>query len=161
VRRRLLLPLLILAVSCSSGGSEGPSASVTTPPTTAAQTVEQQVEAAYLRSWDVYAKAVRTLDPSGLDSIYAGKALETVTGEIRRRQSERRPAAVKVEHDLSIEIVNETTAVVVDEYVNHSVRLDPANSAPVEADPNERITESYNLTLVEARWKVSGIVRQR
>jgi len=161
VRRLLLLPLLILAVSCGSGGSEGPSASVTTPPTTAAATVEQQVEAAYLRSWDVYAKAVRTLDPSGLEESYVGKALETVSGEVRRRQSERRPAAVKVDHDLSIEIVNDTTAVVVDRYVNHSVRLDPTDSTPLESDPNERITESYNLILDEARWKVSGIVRQR
>jgi hypothetical protein len=161
MRRWLLVLFALTAVACSDGGSEGPSASLTTPPSTQAQTVEEEVEAAYLRSWEVYAEAVLELDPSGLEETYAGTALETVTREIERRRAERSPAAVKIDHDVSVRVVNTRTAIVIDRYVNHSVRLDPVTSRPIEADPNEKITESYNLIRAEERWKVSGIVRQR
>jgi hypothetical protein len=157
----LLLVVALCAVACSDGEPDGPSASLTTPPSTEAPTVEDEVEAAYLRSWEVYAEAVLELDPSGLEESYAGTALQTVAAEVARRRADRRPARVRVDHDLSVRVVNSTTAIVIDRYTNHSVRLDPDSLEPVEPDPNEQITESYNLTRAEERWKVSGIVRQR
>jgi hypothetical protein len=136
---RWLLPAALvatIAAGCSSDGG-GPSASVTTPPTsertTTTLTVEQEVEAAYLRSWDVYAKAVRDLDPSGLEESYASPQLERTRADVEGRVKDR--------------------------YRNHSVLLDPSTSEPTEADPNEMVRETYTLKEIDGQWKVVDIAR--
>lgn len=119
--------------------------------------VEGQVEAAYLRSWDVYADAVYNLelDEQALAEVYAGEHLETKRDEIKRRIAEGRAALVRVEHDYTIQLVDETTAVVIDQYVNHQVLIDPATKEPIEPDPNERVVDATTVTRVEGGWRVT------
>ena len=101
----LCLALVLGLVACSDdsdGGSpttessSSSSSSATTAPERAASTtttafdpasVEGAVEAAYLRSWDVYADAVYdlVLDEEALESVYAEEHLETKRAEIERR----------------------------------------------------------------------------
>jgi hypothetical protein len=162
---RWLLPAALvatIAAGCSSDGG-GPSASVTTPPTsertTTTLTVEQEVEAAYLRSWDVYAKAVRDLDPSGLEESYASPQLERTRAAVEKRKAANTPSRVKVEHDLRVVMLQASLAQVVDRYRNHSVLIDASTGTPVEPDPNSVITETYTLKEIDGRWMVTDIVR--
>jgi len=173
-RRRLssaLLGLLVVAplAGCGDDGEPGtPAASAPASvddagartTTTEALTPEEEVEAAYLRSWEVYAEAVRTLDPSGLEEAYADRALEVVAGEIADRAARSRPGLVEVEHDYRIQLISDRKAIVQDEYENHSVLVDPETGDPIEDDPNELIFETYQLELREGRWVVVHFVRE-
>src|SRR5579883_228391 len=47
-----------------------------------AATPRQQIEATYLRYWQIYSDAVLNLDASHLSDVLAGKALQLVTDEV-------------------------------------------------------------------------------
>lgn len=164
----MLLAALPLVPACAGDDAEGePAASVTTaaprPSTTStsvALTPEQEVEAAYLRSWEVYAKAVRELDPSGLEESYTGDALETVRREVERYAAARTPVRVAVDHQVTVQILKDGSAAVFDTYVNHSVFVDPVTGEPTEEDTAQTVDEAYSLRREGGRWKVASIVRR-
>lgn len=118
--------------------------------------VEGQVEAAYLRSWDVYAEAVYNLelDEAALAEVYADPLLSVRRNEIERRITERRAAAVLVEHSYQVEMTGPETAALIDTYQNHQVLIDPETKEPVEADPNEQIIDAFTARLVDGRWVI-------
>ena len=165
--RRSLSVLLLVLVIVGCGGSDdakGPTATVgtdttaeSTTTTAKALTPEQEVEAAYLKSWDVYAKAALALDPAGLEKSYDGDALEIVRQDIAKFKKDNTPARFKVDHDYTITISTAGVAAVADNYVNHSVLLDPTTRQPTEADPNKRVSEVYLLKEVDGTWKVITI----
>ncbi len=177
VRLGVVAAAALAAGACSgSGDADGSPASsertsttastTTTAPERAASTtttaydpaaVEGQIEAAYLRSWDVYAQAVYDLelDEAALAEVYAGEHLATKTNEIERRIDEGRAALVRIDHDYSIQLVDATTAVVIDQYTNHQVLIDPDTKAPIEADPNELVVDAVTLKPFDGVWKVT------
>lgn len=109
------------------------------------QVAAGEVEAAYLRSWDLYRRAVRELDPAGLEDIYADDALAVILREVDRRRGERRPVRVDIDHAYRVELLGAGRAVVFDSYRNHSVALDGATGEPAEEDPNEVLTEAFTF----------------
>ncbi len=119
-------------------------------------TVEGQVEAAYLRSWDVYADAVYNLelDEAALAEVYAEPLLTVRRDEIVGRIEDGRAAHVRVEHRYEIALIDSTTASVIDAYVNHQVLIDPETKQPVEDDPNEVLTDVITLNLIDGEWKL-------
>lgn len=134
---------------------ERPASTTTTAYDPAA--VEGQVEAAYLKSWDVYADAVYNLvlDESALAEVYAEEHLLTKSNEIQERIDEGRAAWVRIDHSYTIQLVDATTAAVVDRYRNHQVLIDPVTKAPVENDPDEEVADVVTLKLVDGNWKVT------
>jgi len=156
---------LTLVAACGDDDSgASPSATLEPAPTTSSTTsttvltVEQEVEAAYLLSWEIYAEAVLTFDTSRLEEAYAGRALEIVRADVTSLREDGTPARMEVEHNYAI-TVEPNLAVVVDNYVNHSVLLDGATGEPIEADPNEVLHYIYSLREIEGVWKVIDIVR--
>ena len=162
--KRALLALcavLALASVTACGGDDAaessPSATVGTVSTTSTTlSVEQEVEAAYLRSWDVYADAVLTFDTSKLSDAFAKTALQTVRDEVADLKAAGTPVRADVDHQINVDVI-EAGAIVLDNYMNHSVLLDPVTMEPSEPDPNERVLFSYHLEEVGGRWKVVGI----
>ncbi|MEQ1788720.1 MAG: hypothetical protein ABL966_16840 [Acidimicrobiales bacterium] len=116
--------------------------------------IEGEIEAAYLRSWDVYATAVYDLelDEAALAAVYAGDLLVVRRDEIARRISDERAALVLVDHDYTIELTGTDTAIVIDTYVNHQVLIDSHTKAPIEPDPDEIIVDAFTLRRSEAGW---------
>jgi hypothetical protein len=171
--------VLAVAVASCSGGDDPeaasttlaePSSTTTTVPerqastTTTAfdpATVEGEVEAAYLRSWDVYADAVYDLelDEAALAEVYAEDHLRAVTDEIERRIDEGKAALVIVEHSYTIQREGSSTAYVVDRYRNHQVLIDAVTKEPVEADPDEELVDLATLVVEGGKWKVTRIER--
>lgn len=170
LRCRVRGPVLVAATLSTfaagcGGGTEAPSASLQPAPTTteapttttAALTPEQEVEQAYLRSWEVFADATLRLDESRLGDVYADSALDAVVKDVTRLRSAGTPARFEVDHNYRVQLMDERIAVVVDQYVNHSVLLDAASGQPIEADPNKLISEAYTLELRDGSWKVIQI----
>ena len=153
-----------LASGCGGGGEKGPAATVATAPTTERTTTsttlspEAEVEAAYLKSWDVYTEAVLTFDTSKLAETFAGPALELVRADVQKLHADNTPARMRVEHSYEIEVADEI-ARIVDKYLNHSVLVDADSGEPTEADPNKRVNYEYTLQETEGTWKVVDIVR--
>jgi hypothetical protein len=133
---------------------ERPASTTTTAYDPAA--VEGQVEAAYLKSWDVYAEAVYNLelDEQALAEVFAEDHLETKRNEIQGRIDEGRASWVRVEHDYTIQLVDSVTAIVVDRYRNHQVLIDPNTKQPTEADPNADVIDAATLKSLGGTWKV-------
>lgn len=161
----LALGLLI----AQAGGDDGQDPTGIAPPSPSASPTDstpppsnpkQEVKEAYLRQWDVYARAVRDLDTDGLEEVFTDEALEVVLREVERRRRTGTPSKVRVKHDFAVKIIDASTAVVDDRYVNHSVTIDPVTGKPTERDPNQIVHEVYTIKKVEGVWKVSAIVRQ-
>lgn len=120
--------------------------------------VKVQVEQAYLRYWGVYADALLRLDASRLEEVLAKEALENHRQQVDELRQKNQPARVSVEHDYVITLVNDTTASVEDNYISHTVALDPETKEPVEKDPESRVRRSYTLEKVNGVWKITLIV---
>jgi hypothetical protein len=179
VTARLAVAALVFA-ACSSDEPDAspttreptPSSTTTSAPERPASTtttafdpasVEGQVEAAYLRSWDVYADAVYdlVLDEEALAEVYAAEGLTTLLDEISGRIDEDRASLVHVEHNYEVSVSSEIEANVIDQIVNHQVVIDAQTKEPLEEDPNERQLLNFKLKRIDGTWKVTFIQRVR
>lgn len=145
----------------STGTNSTPPPSTTTseaiPAASPLSSAEHEVEAAYLRSWDVYTDAMLRLDPSRLEEAYSGSALEVRKAEIADLAKLQTPVRVRVDHDYEVVLVNADTAFVLETYLNHSVYLDGATMQPIEPDPNNVLEREYVLRKEPGGWRVSRI----
>jgi hypothetical protein len=160
--RLALLATLFVVVGCRASGSDpGPAAGLDGPPpgTAAASTMEHDVEVAYLRSWDVYAKAALTLSPVGLEECFANEALELARYDVDRLTRAGTPGRFQVDHQLTVSLIGREEARVVDTYVNHSVALDASTHQPIEPDPNQTVSQTYTLRRNGHTWLVTDISR--
>jgi hypothetical protein len=117
--------------------------------------------AAYLRSWDVYADALRHLDPSRLPTVFAGDALRLARQEVADHRAQGHPSLVRINHHSKVLLINATDGVVQDNYQNHSVLLDPKTGTPIEADPNETVYQRQSLKRFDGVWKVVEVIEEQ
>jgi hypothetical protein len=168
LRRLLTATLLMVAVAgCGDTPASSPTTTTATvaPTTTAAPpttlTAKAELLAAYNRSWQVYADALRRLDPSRLPSAFAGNALRLAQQEVAEHKAKRQPSLVRVTHRARVLLVTATDGVVQDNYTNHSVLLDPASGNPTEPDPNEVIYQRQSLKRIGGVWKVVEVIEEQ
>jgi hypothetical protein len=122
--------------------------------------VEQAVEQAYLRYWDVYGDALYTLDTSHLDEVMAGTELQLALERIEGLRSSNQAAKIDVEHNHVIVDISSTTAAIEDRYLNKSYLVDATSKQPLQS-PDEGEIESIacRLELRDGIWKVVEVVR--
>lgn len=123
--------------------------------------VRLETEQAYLRFWEAWAEANLELDPSLLDEVATGEALEALKESVEVQKARNEPVRIRVEHNYEIAIVDENTASVDDRYINHSQRLDPDTMEPIEEDPNVQVRKTHTLRKVNGQWKVAEIIEVR
>jgi hypothetical protein len=173
-----------LLAACSNDSSGAPAATTERPTTTAPAStttsstapprptsttttmfdptsVEGQVEAAYLKSWDVYAEAIYNLelDEKALAEVYADPLLDVLRKELLGRVKDARAAFVDVEHAYDIVMSDSELASVVENMTNHQVLIDPSTKRPVEPDPNEKQLLNFVMKKVNGTWRVTLIQR--
>ena len=164
---RVAFGLATMAAACALGSACSASASDAAEPTStpeaptststsAVLTLEEQVEEAYLASWDVYTHALDSLDPTGLDEVYAGEALAIRTDEIAGLRDAGTNVIGGVRHDFEVQLETDTLAIVVESYENHLVLTDAATGQPLEEDPNSIVSRMYMLELIDGTWKVTA-----
>jgi len=154
----LLTMGLVVGFACSNrNGAQTPSTSPSASPTD----VKVAVETAYLHMWDVWADSLLRLDPSKLSEAMIGNALTRVSSQVEAQKGKNQPVRIRVEHDYRIVKVDVTTFSVDDSYINHSVRLDPKTTQPIEQDPKQHIHESFTMKLVSGIWKLADVIEYK
>jgi hypothetical protein len=140
--------------------SAAPSATVAPSTTSTTQSAKAELLAAYNRSWDIYADALRRLDPARLPTAFGGSALRAVQAEVATQKARQQPVRIDVEHDPKVLLVTATDGVVADEGINHSVVLDPATGQPAEQDPDEPFRERRSFKFLGGAWKVVEVIEE-
>jgi hypothetical protein len=135
----------------------------TVPPTVATTpavvpTLAEDVEAAYLRAWRVYAEAVGRQDASRLHRAFAASALALKRDEVADLRRRGLAIRVDVRHHLEVALLDGRTAVVTDLVGNHMVLIDARTRRPVEPDPDDVLARAYTLRLLGGTWKVTEAV---
>jgi hypothetical protein len=168
LRRPLAATLVaVVLAGCSDGSPTGSTATTAAaaPTTTAAPATtlgaKAELLAAYHRSWEVYADALRRLDPSQLPTAFSGNALRLAQQEVAEHKANGQPSRVRVTHRARVLLVTATDGVVQDNYTNHSVLLDPASGNPTEPDPNEVIYQRQSLKRIDGIWKVVEVIEEQ
>ena len=161
----LLLVLTLAGAGCASDAaatSSGRLVEPTVPPTTAAPalpvSVLDVVEAAYRRSWAVYADAMGRVDASRLAEAFGASALILRQREVAALRRAGEAVSVRVDHHLDVVLVDAQTAVVTDVLDNHMVRVDARTGQPLEPDPGGTLTRAYTLREEDGTWKVTEAV---
>lgn len=156
----------VFAACNGDDGSDGTRTPSTTPgisPTaTASPSVEDEVEAAYLHYWEVYANAVFNLDETGLDEVMTGAQLQRTLGEIDALRRRGRAAMIVVEHDFVIVELDTSagSASVRDRYTNSSYEVDAETKEAVgDPAPGVELTDTYSLVKEGESWKVRDGIR--
>jgi hypothetical protein len=123
-------------------------------------TPEEQVEAAYLHSWDIYHDALRTGRTEYLELAYIDPSLSGRQDQIDElvAQGQRGIGSVS-DQSPTVTMLTPTDAVVIDEYRNHLVLADAATGEPIEEDPDEVVRYSYTFVLEEDVWRISYVER--
>ncbi|MGE3620908.1 MAG: hypothetical protein AB7L84_10650 [Acidimicrobiia bacterium] len=132
----------------------------TTSTTYAPDTTEGQVEAAYLRGWDVYADQVWNLelDEAALAEVFADEQLAVTTQEIKDRIATDRASWLRADRSYRVVLVPDVQrAKVIDESTNHQVRVEPTTKEPAEDDPNEVVRSVATMELVDGAWRIARI----
>ena len=148
--------------TATSPTTEAPTTTTTTAPVTSTTLArEKEVEVAYLRSWDAWAKARRTLDPTGLSEFFAKKALQDNVDEIEQRRREGSYSLIRVDHNYTITLTSIDSATVHDRIVNHTVPVDPNSGQPLKPDPNDLYENQTTMELLEGKWKVTFVAYRK
>ncbi len=145
----------------STSASATPSTTGVQPTTASTASGAAELVAAYLRSWDVYADALRRLDASRLPTAFAGSALRVARQEVADHKAQGHPSLVRIDHHPKVLLVNATDGLVQDNYQNHSVLLDPKTGAPIEKDPNETVYQRQSLKRIDGAWKVVEVIEEK
>ena len=150
-----------------NGGSSTPTS--TALPTTNGATpatsprVEEEVSAAYLRYWEVYADAVYNLDQTGLEEAMTGSQLQRTRDEIDGLRQRGRAAKIVVEHNFFVADLDAAagTATIRDQYTNSSYEVDAETKEMVGgAAPGTVVSDTYFLVKEGEAWKVRDGIRQ-
>jgi hypothetical protein len=163
------LAIALLAGCSGNAESTPPSTTVSAAPstTTAASTTsttpsaKAELLAAYNRSWQVYADALRELDASKLATTFAGHALKAAQDEVATQKARNQPVQISVGHHPRVLRITANEGLIEDNYRNHSVILDPSTGAPAEADPNEIVHQRQTLKRLSGTWKVVEIIEEQ
>ena len=122
--------------------------------------LEREVQAAYLRYWDVRTQAFLNLDSSRLSEVMAGDELTRAEKYIQDLRSQGRAAKMDVEHRIALPKVTPDEAIVYDEYLNKSVFVDPVTKQELKTGaPVETVKVSFYLSRIDGQWKVTGGAR--
>ena len=165
----ITLATVLLVAGCGDDAESTPAPtssraapSATAAPSTTPTSLSAKAEllAAYMNSWEVYADALRRLDPSRLPTAFDGAALRAVRSEVAAQKAQGQPVMIDVEHDPKVLLLTATSGVVADEGVNHSVVLDPTTGKPAEPDPNEPFRERRSFKFVDRGWKVVEVIEE-
>ena len=162
------LATFVLAGCSGSDGATPPPTTVAAAPSTTrapsrtSTTLSAKAEllAAYNRSWDIYADALRRLDTSELSTAFASHALRLARQEVAEHKAQGKASLVRVTHRARVLLVTATDGVVQDNYTNHSVLIDPVTGVPLEPDPNEVVYQRQSLRRINGSWKVVEVIEE-
>jgi hypothetical protein len=136
-------------------------ASVQPSPTLSPESVEAEVERAYLKFWEVWSQANLELKPALLDEVATGEALAALQEQVAAQEDMNQPVRIEVRHSYETLVISPGVAAVEDTYINRSVRLSPKTLEPIESIRDASVRKSHTLRKVDGTWKVAEIIEYR
>jgi hypothetical protein len=122
--------------------------------------LEREIEAAYLRYWQVLTRAYLELDTSQLAEVMAGDELIRTEQQIQQLKAQGRAAKLDVVHQTAFVKVAPDSAIVYDQYLNRSVFMDAATKEELKtSQPPTTEKLSFHMEKVGGVWKVVEGVR--
>ena len=119
--------------------------------------LEREIEAAYLRYWQIRTQAYLDLDTSHLAEVMADEELARNEAQIRDLKAQGRAAKLDVEHRIAFAKVAPDSAIIYDEYLNKSVFVDVQTKQELKtSEPPEREKISFYMQKIGGVWKVVG-----
>jgi hypothetical protein len=122
--------------------------------------LHKEITDAYLRYWNVRARAYYDLDPSRLKEVVAGAELARDEEDIQKLRAQGLAADTDV--DLNFRILEATPdeATVYDEYVNRSLHLDAVTKQPIPTKEAPKVLRiSFQMKKIDGVWKVVDVAR--
>lgn len=117
--------------------------------------LEREIEAAYLRFWEVRSEAFLNQDTTRLSEVMSGAELARTEQQIDELKAQGRAARIVVEHRIAFLEVGETEARLYDEYLNKSYLVDPQSEQAIQTPgPGGTAKVSYELQKIEGAWRV-------
>lgn len=135
-------------------------ARITTPAPSPTLTPEQVVLAAYGRFWEAYGRALLDLDAALVEPVAAGERLQQIQEEVEGLRRQGVAARVTITHNPVVIELSETTAIVNDQMVNHSVYVNPQTKQPSRpGGSGDQFQDTSHLRRVDGVWKVVSSTR--
>jgi hypothetical protein len=118
--------------------------------------LQREIAEAYVRHWEVVARAQFDLDSFQLKAAMAGDELARSEEDIRRLRAAGHAAHVEVELNFRIVKATADQATVYDEYVNRSVLLDAVTKQRISTkEPTPNVVKmSFEMRKIDGTWKV-------
>lgn len=115
---------------------------------------EEEAMAAYLESWETYAGAAESVDPSPLDAQYGGAALELRRAQVEQHRVDGTSGRIGVTHGIELVTAEGDNAAVVDRYLDRSQVRDRATGEVVSQATGAVVPLAANLHREHGLWKV-------
>lgn len=125
------------------------------------ESLDAEVEQAYLKFWQVWTQANLELKPALLNDVATGEALAALRDQVTAQRDMEQPVRIEVEHHYETLVSAPDFASVEDTYINRSVRLSPETMEPIESVRDTRVRKSHTLRKVDGIWKVAEIIEYR
>jgi hypothetical protein len=123
--------------------------------------LEEEVEQAYRRYWDLYSEALYTLDTSRVGQVAANEELRRIEEEVSGFRAQARAVRADVSHSYLIVDVTDAGATVYDEITDRSFLIDPATKEPSQGPGTAHLVKDiYYFRKVDGAWKVTRSLRQ-
>jgi hypothetical protein len=123
--------------------------------------LEEEVEQAYRRYWELYSEALYTLDTSRVGQVAANEELRRIEDEVSGFRARARAVRVDVSHSYLIVDVTDAGATVYDEITDRSFLIDPGTKEPSRGpDTAHLVKDIFYFRKVDGAWKVTRSLRQ-
>ncbi|MPZ16150.1 MAG: hypothetical protein GEU73_17330 [Chloroflexi bacterium] len=142
--------LAAAATSPAAAGTSNPANGSSSP-----LSLEQEIEEAYLRYWDVYSEALLNLDTSRIPEVAADDELRRIEEEVGGLRNRNEAARINVTHDYEILDITSTGGTVYDEALNQSYTVDPVTkTSPEGTNRSEILRDLYFFEKRDHMWKI-------
>lgn len=122
-----------------------------------ALTPEEQVEAAYLFSWEIYYYAASRGDTTYVPLAYAYRGLELVTEEVEGYAENRQTQTGSSELNYGLDVYAEGEAVVVDFWHDNLVLISLEDGSEINGGHGKLSKTEFYLELIDGQWLVTEI----
>jgi hypothetical protein len=151
-------PTAALGAIATANNPAPPNAIATVDPELVAE-----VSAAYQRYWQIRAEALLNLDSSGLPDVMADGQLDAANKSLSELEGQGKAVYTDVDHNYRVVYVDETTANVVDSYVDHSYYVKPGTDEKLDEtsvdNSDQTLSVLFSMERRDDTWKVVESVR--
>ena len=122
------------------------------------EALRNEIGTSYLAYWKADAEAFLRLDPSLLEQVEIGPALDNGRALLAKQRQRNEPLRFDAGHNYRIAIESDDTAWTYDTILDNTVAIDAVTRRPIESPRNSIIHSSYRLRKGPSGWQVDFVL---